>query len=73
MALELCMLPLAKWPFRSAYKTWQAIRHVRSVREKLRSFHTPGISLARFQYAETAKQMGEDTAAIERMISEWLY
>lgn len=73
MALELCMLPVAKRSFRSAYKTWQAIGHFRSVREELRSFHTPGVCLARLQYAETAKQIGEEPAAIERMISEWLY
>jgi FMN phosphatase YigB (HAD superfamily) len=73
MALELCMLPLANRSLTSAYKTCRAIRCFRDVREQLRNIPAPGVSLTRLQYAETAKQIGEEPATIESMVSEWLY
>jgi HAD superfamily hydrolase (TIGR01549 family) len=73
MALELCALPLTQLSFKSVCHTWLAIRHFRHVREGLRSLSEPDGCLARLQYIEAAKQIRDQPAAIENMVSEWLY
>jgi putative hydrolase of the HAD superfamily len=73
MAVELCMLPWTKLSFSAAYNTWRAIGCFRRVREELRSFGEPEGCLAKLQYIEAAKQIGEEPEAMERVVSEWLY
>jgi HAD superfamily hydrolase (TIGR01549 family) len=67
------MLPLTKLSLRTAYNTWRAIGHFRRTREELRSLGEPKGCLAKLQYKEAAKRIGEEPAAIERVVSEWLY
>jgi HAD superfamily hydrolase (TIGR01549 family) len=73
IALELCTLPLTTLSIRSAYHTWRSIRHLRCVREELRSWGESTGCLARLQYAEAAKQTQDQPAAVENAVSEWLY
>jgi HAD superfamily hydrolase (TIGR01549 family) len=73
MALELCVLPLTKLSLSTAYKTWRVISYFRRAREALRSIGEPEGCLAELQYIEAAKPIGEEPAAIERLVSEWLY
>ena len=73
MIMELWALPLSSYSLRSAYNTWQAIRHFRRVREELRTWGQPAGCLARLQYIEAAKQSGIDLTTMESSVSEWLY
>lgn len=73
MALELCSLPVVKISWRAAYDSWRALSIFRSVREELRSLRAEEACLARLQYTAAAQQAGWEPAAMESLVTEWLY
>jgi HAD superfamily hydrolase (TIGR01549 family) len=73
MMLELAALPLVQESHLSATDVWSVLRTFRRVREGLRQVGSPLEPLAELQYTETARQMGIDPNAVERVIAEWMY
>lgn len=73
MALELGVLPVTQMSCRAAYDTWRALSTFRSMREELRSIGETQACLARWQYTTAAQQAAWEPAAMESLVSEWLY
>jgi HAD superfamily hydrolase (TIGR01549 family) len=73
MALELLALPCTTLSYRSASRIWQALRLFRHMREEMRSWGAPEDSLALLQYTQVATRSGGEAAAVERIVTEWMY
>jgi HAD superfamily hydrolase (TIGR01549 family) len=73
MALELLALPCTTRSYRSARRIWQALRLFRHMREEMRPWGIPEDSLALLQYTQVANRCGVEAAAVERIVTEWMY
>lgn len=71
MLLELGLSPLREGL--GARRTLKRLSAFRKVREDLREWGKPEASLDRAQYEEPAKQLGDDAAAVERTVIEWMH
>jgi FMN phosphatase YigB (HAD superfamily) len=73
MILELGTLPIRRMSLKTAVRTWRGIRCFRRVREELRSSGELEDLLDKIQYVEVAKRIGETPAALENLISIWIF
>jgi len=73
MAFELGFLPLLHRSYHAAYDIWRALSVFRKVREGLRHAGEADMSLAQWQYIAAAQRIGWEPAALERLVTEWLY
>ena len=73
MAVELGLLPVVQRSYRAAYDIWRALSMFRKVREGLRHAGAADVCLAQWQYIAAAQRIGWEPAALERLVTEWLY
>ena len=73
MAVELGFLPVAQRSYSAAYDIWRALNIFRKVREGLRHAWAADVCLAQWQYIAAAQRLGWEPAALERLVTEWLY
>ena len=73
MAVELGLLPVAQRSYSAAYDIWRALSMFRKVREGLRHAWAADVCLAQWQYIAAAQRLGWEPAALERLVTEWLY
>ncbi|HEY5867326.1 MAG TPA: hypothetical protein VI542_17525 [Candidatus Tectomicrobia bacterium] len=73
MAVELALLPVAQRSYSAAYDLWRALSMFRKVREGLRHAGAAEVCLAQWQYIAAARRIGWEPAALERLVTEWLY
>ena len=71
MLLELALSPLREGF--GARRTLRRLKLFRHVREELRELGQPTESLDRLQYSRPAERLGDDAAALEATVLDWMH